>query len=687
MDEQYIILIMKKNIILILAIIFVVVLVERTISATSFFDNLELMTYDMRARFTSETKIFDGELYKSDKDIVIVAIDDYSKKQLQKNPRMDLGPWPWHRDAWNEVVEFIEQGKPKALMFDLVFENLNENSWNDRRFAQVLNRYDNIILGTFLDNPKVKDTTFTKMIDIEPNKFTPTSSPLDVTVDDKKLDDNITYYTNAPVHDIYSQSNMLGVVNRIIDTDSEVRKTQPIYKLEKDGETYYMPSLSFAGFLEYMGEKEPIKIKNKKILYKGRTIPIDKNGILTLNWRKSKGSYDYIPISKILLNNGEENELRPEFFKDKLVIIGQTAVGKNLNMESFVKGKYTGPEAVALSLDNLINDTYVKDASVKNFITEVPKPVQFLITILACSLVAFLCMVSKSAFIGCLNGILMILLYVILSFWLFTNPTSKVWIPIVVPLYYLTLTSALVSAYRFYKEITKKACLMNVFGKFVSPKVLSSVMKNPEKMVLKNSRKKITVLFCDVKDFSRMSEKYDPEKLIENLNELFKEVVNVIFENNGVVDKFIGDCIMAYWGDLSESDNDAFLAVKTALEIKKKVDELKIKNALEGKIIFDVKIGINTGEAVLGITGTDKIMSYTAMGDAVNTASRLENACSSLNKSILVSKSTYDESKDKIIALEAGEILVKGKENKIRVYEPIGLIDDSNQEAQESSND
>jgi len=432
--------------------------------------------------------------------------------------------------------------------------------------------------------------------------------------------------------------------------------------------------------MKYMGEDAKIVIKDNKILYKGRVIPINDDGTVNMNWHKLRRSYSYVPVSKILLNKGRDRDLKPEFFKDKYVIIGKTASGANLDLNSIIDSSYSGPEANATALDNYINDSIVGNPKDKKFSSEVSKPLQVLITLGACLVVVILGLASKNAFIGCLNGALTILAYIVFAFWLFVNPSSRLIIPIMVPLYYLMVTSSIVFAFRYHREITKKASMMSSFGKFVSPKVLSTILKNPKKMDLKSSKKRITILFCDVKDFSTLSEKSNPEKLIKNLNELFKEIVNIIFENNGTVDKFIGDCIMAYWGDVPGSENHEYLAVKTALEIKKRVNELKVLNAKDNKIIFDVKVGINTGEALLGLAGTDKIMNYTAMGDAVNTASRLESSCSTLDKDILISKNTYVAIKDKVVVLECGKISVKGKEEQIEVFEPIGIADDSENE-------
>lgn len=649
---------MKKNVFIIAGIIIFTVIVGHLLSNTYFFKHLELLSYDLRSKYNAKS---------ADKDIVIVAIDNESLQELTSHPKS------WEKDVWKHVVEFIEKGHPKALMFNMVFEKLEDPPFYDKSFAQTIKPYPDIVLGTYLDKPLGKDNNFSKKIELSENENIPTYSPLNVTIDDKKLDDAITYTESAPINDFYIRYNSVGVLNSVLDDDSVVRKNQPIFKLMKNGKTYYMPSLAFAGFLKYMGEGDKIVIKKHKILYKDRVIPIDNNGIVNISWHNIGRSYSYIPISKILLNKGTKNEIKPEFFKDKLVIIGKTATGKNIDLSSLIDSSYVMPEANAVALDNFMNDSNPKDKSARKFIHEIPKSVQYTIIAFVCLIVALLGLLPKSAFIGFLNGFLIIIMYVTFSFWMFVNPSSRIWLPLVEPLYYLTVTSGVVFAFRFYNEMTKKASIMNIFGKFVSPKVLATVMKNPDKLVLKNTKKHITILFCDVKNFSNLCEKYEPEKLVTDLNELFKEIVNIIFENEGTVDKFIGDCVMAYWGDMTSSEENEFLAVKTAIEIKKKVDELKIKNASEDKIVFDVKIGINTGEAILGLAGTDKIMSYTAMGDAVNVASRLESACNTYQKDILISKATYEKVKDKIQAENIGKISVKGKDEQVEVYEPINF--------------
>lgn len=678
---------MKKNLFIIISVLIFAFILQKVLSSAALFQNLELMTYDLRTKLVSSKSPLGRKLVHADKDIVIVGIDDYSLRKLRESYSTRHEHQDWEIGVWRNIVNFIEEGEPKAVMFDMVFEKLTSEPWYNRTFATSLMKYDNIILGTYLDNPVLKENSFSEKIDLSQNDYLPTATPLNVSIDSKKMDKAITYTQHSPVNALYTRNNTMGVVNNVIDNDSFIRKNQPIYKLVKDNQVYYMPSLAFAGFMKYMGEGGKVKIKENKLYYRGRVIPLNDDGTVNMNWHKLGHSYTYIPVAKILLSHGRRHDLQPDFFKDKYVIIGKTASGANLDLSSLVDSSYLGPEANATALDNYINDSIDGNVKEKKFVSEVSKPLQVLITIGACLLVVILGLVSKNAFIGCLNGFISIVAFILFAFWLFVNPESRLIMPIMVPMYYLVVTSGIVFGFRYHREITKKASMMDTFGKFVSPKVLSTILKNPKKMPLKSAKKRITILFCDVKDFSALSEKNNPEKLISNLNDLFKEIVNIIFENNGTVDKFIGDCIMVYWGDVPSTEDHEYLAVKTALEIKKKINELKIVNAKENKILFDVKIGINTGDAILGLAGTDRIMNYTAMGDAVNTASRLESSCAGLNKDILISKNTYDAIKNKIIVLEVGQISLKGKEEQIEVFEPIGIAENISEEEKKAENE
>ena len=671
-----------KKALLILGIILLVVLLEPIFAMVLGFDQLEMVTYDMRAKVALDKGPFAKKFKHADKKIVIVAIDDFSKKELANHPELDLGSWPWRRDVWAQVVDFIEQGEPKVVLFDLIFNDINYGYSYDRTFANALRKYDNVVLATSLNDPKKVIDNLSpenkKRVEIANSDFVPTGKSLDVNIENKRLDNDITYYSHAPLYNFYTRYNTIGVVNKVSSYDSVIRATQPIFKLIKGDETYYMPSLSFAGFLKAVGGEGSITIKNNKLFYRGREIPINDDGTVPISWHGvgSGGEYEYVHISKLLLNKNGESDLKPDYFKDKIVIIGRTEAGTDIHASS-VDTMFPGPEVNATAIDNFLNDTDLNNAQARKIITTMPFYAECLLTLFFCLFIVFVGAVSKNALFSFFNSFLLILFYVLICIYFFVDPSLRIWVSIVAPLYYILATAVIVYSFRLHDESAKKYQVINMFGKFVSPKVLSSLMKNPDKLVLKNSKKHITIMFCDVKDFTSLSEKCNPEQLVENLNELFNLIVDIIFENNGTVDKFVGDCVMAYWGDPIASEDDPYMAVKTALEIKKKVDELKIANIKDGKIVFDVKIGINTGDALLGLAGSDKIMSYTAMGDAVNTAARLEASCSRLERDVLISKATFDQVKEKIVAMEVGTIKLKGKDEHIEVYEPIGFVEKS----------
>jgi adenylate cyclase len=634
------------------------------------FHQMELISYDARAKYATDSGALVKNFKPADKNIVIVSDDDYSMNELAKNPSRDPGTWPWKRDVWGNVVNFIEEGHPKAILFDIVFSDVNNTSYSDRNFARTLRQYNNIVLAMPLGAPAANPLSHK----LKDNQYLPTNFPLNVENNNKKIDKAITFYGHAPIHDLYTLYNRTAIVNDVQGEDSVIRETQPIFKLVSNGKTYYMPSLAFAGFMKSVGEDGKIEINGNTLTYKDRKIPVSNLGRTLISWHGSGHNYPFVHVSNILLNTRTKNELSPDYFKDKIVIIGRTVSGTDVHPTA-VGTTYPGPEAHATAIDNFINDTAPNATLRRKFTTKLPQNTECLIVAAFCAIIAVLAFYSRNAMFAFLNSFLVVLFYVITTYVMFVRPNIRIWLPLTVPLYYMIVTAGLVYALRINHEASKKNEIIQMFGKFVSPGVLNTLLKNSGELTLKSTKKHITTMFCDVKNFTSLSEKTEPARLVNDLNELFNEIVNIIFQNNGTVDKFVGDCIMAYWGDPISSENDEYMAVKTAIEIKKRVDELKIENVKKGKTVLDVKIGVNTGDALLGLSGSDKIMSYTAMGDAVNTASRLEGACSTLKRDILISKSTYDKVKDKIVVLEAGKIGVKGKAESLEVFEPIGFIE------------
>jgi adenylate cyclase len=217
--------------------------------------------------------------------------------------------------------------------------------------------------------------------------------------------------------------------------------------------------------------------------------------------------------------------------------------------------------------------------------------------------------------------------------------------------------------------------IKGMFSQYLNPQLVNELIENPEKLKLGGIRKEMTVLFSDLANFTSISEKIDPETLVELLNHYFDEMTEIIFETKGTLDKFEGDAIMAFWNAPIEDPQHHFNSVLCALRMKKKVDELKEEwKSIIGQNL-KIRIGINSGEMIVGNMGGKKKFDYTVMGDNVNLASRLESINKIYGTDIIISENVYNKISDKVIAREIDLILVKGKTIPVRIYELIDLKD------------
>ena len=210
----------------------------------------------------------------------------------------------------------------------------------------------------------------------------------------------------------------------------------------------------------------------------------------------------------------------------------------------------------------------------------------------------------------------------------------------------------------------------DIFSKYVSPSVVNKLLSDPKSVKIGGENREITILFSDLRNFTNMAERTEPAALLSQLNEHFSSMVEIILKYDGTVDKFIGDSIMALWNTPTVQTNHASIATRCAIEMVATQKKLNEKWKKEGKHPLNVGIGINTGDAVVGNVGSEKIMGYTAIGDNVNLAWRLEGVNKQYGTNIVVSEYTYDKLKscEKKYFYERGKITVKGREAPVGVY-------------------
>lgn len=247
---------------------------------------------------------------------------------------------------------------------------------------------------------------------------------------------------------------------------------------------------------------------------------------------------------------------------------------------------------------------------------------------------------------------------------------------IIYPILSYSFTYIAVVVYQFVSERRAKAAIKSLFSRYVDPSVVDQLVGNPELVRLGGERKTMTVLFSDIANFTTVSEGLAPDDLVAHLNDYLTAMTDVVFQNSGTLDKYIGDAIIAFWGAPLELKDHAYKACRTAIEMTSRLESLRTKWADEGKPILNFRIGINSGEMVVGNVGGKERFDYTVIGDNVNLASRLETANKMYRTRILLSEYTYELVKKEVFARELDLIVVKGRTKPVIIYELIADLSD-----------
>lgn len=221
-------------------------------------------------------------------------------------------------------------------------------------------------------------------------------------------------------------------------------------------------------------------------------------------------------------------------------------------------------------------------------------------------------------------------------------------------------------------SLREKAMITRAFARYVDRDVVDELLKDPEQLVLKGERREVTVLFCDLRGFTLLSERLGPEDVVLLLNQFYDLMIEATFRHEGTLDKFLGDAVMAVFGAPIAHPDHALRAVRTALAMREGIERLSRRRIRRGGEPLTVGIGVSTGETVAGTVGTDDRMEYTVVGDSVNVAARLESTAKPMQ--ILISARTYEDIQEVVKARPLGVVRVRGKEEEIEVYEVLHLL-------------
>jgi adenylate cyclase len=612
-------------------------------------EQLEGKTYDLRLRLRNHVK-----QPAPSQGIVIVSIDEKSISEI--------GRWPWKRDIMAELVTKLSQGKPKVIGIDIMFLE-KESSETDKKLSEAFRQAGNIVLATpfFVPVGKGEAPTPEDTPDILwDNAFTEVKSLKGIAWKTWAVKSERVV---PPLPEL-SRFASLGHVYSHPDMDGATR--WEILSLNYGDDCYPQFSLQVARVALGIEMKDMVLYGGSGIGLGNRFIPTDLSGRVLINYRGKENSFAYVSASDVI-----QGRTSSDFFRDRIVLIGTSALATYDQKVTPFSGNTPGVEVNANVVENIL---------LNNFIRKSPGAIEIIVIILT-GIFLGLTLPNLRAISSASLAAGFIACYLTLSCYLLIS--HNLWANIMYPITNMFIIFTVQTVIRFFYEEKKAKEIRQMFSSYVSPKIVKELIDNPEKTMLGGERRVVTVLFADIIGFTSLSERRQPEDVVSLLNEYFNEMADIIFHWDGTLDKFVGDEIMALWGAPIEQPNHAELALRCALDMSQRLDKLQDTWKRTGHESLDIGIGINSGEVLIGNIGAPgKKMDYTAIGDHVNLAARVEKLTRQYGVRILITDNTVgyieplikEGTFEHAVLKELACVKVKGKEKEVKIFEVKGLI-------------
>ncbi len=611
-------------------------------SETSFLRTLELKTLDLRFRLL-------GDQGAASADIVLVAIDDASLKTLEPA----VGRWPWPRDAHSVLLGYLQRAGARLVVFDLLFlERDAQNPDGDATFAEATEQAGNVVHSVHLGNQQIAETPS----DLLTRASIPSAGGFDSFAG-----------IDFPLEGIARGATSLGHVAMALDQDGPWRR----YLLLAGHEGRLLPSIALSSALASEGiPLDSLRVEDREVQVGEAEIPLDADWRLPIWFNGGPGTYRKYPYgqlfySELQLREGQEPGLDPDLFADKIVIVGLSAAGlHDIFTTPYSGGRGEPGEGLGKMHGFEIHANVIDDLLHGRFLHEAPAWQCLGVVLLVASVTVGLTLYT--GLVTALTGAAIVpLVYLSLVHWGFSH---RYQLPVVSVMlsWALALTAGLV--YQYWVESAEKRKVKRIFSRYVSPDVYQELLDNPNAASLGGTRREMSVLFSDLRGFTTFSEGRSPEEVIEQLNEYFAAMVEVVFAHRGTVDKFVGDMIMALFGAPLEDADHADNAVRCALAMQQSLARLNKTWRNEGRPELASGIGINSGEMVAGNLGSEKIQSYTVIGDNVNLGARIESLCKEFHAEILTSELTEARLTGDYSLEELGEVTVKGRTQPVKIF-------------------
>jgi adenylate cyclase len=615
-----------------------------------------------------------------DDRVVIINIDEKSLAEL--------GRWPWGRDKLATLVnKLFDQYHVAVLGFDAVFAERDDTSGllsldalankqlKDNATFQAALRdlrpeldYDGMFAKALKDRPVVLGYFMSSEDERTVGKLPEPVLPAG-TFGGRKIDFKSFRGFGANLDPLQGATSSGGFFNMVPDLDGTVRRVPML--VEYKGA--YYEALSLAMMRLILGDPKVVpgfpSGANAKAYAamewidlptaQGTVrIPVDESVSSLVPFRGFQGSFRYISAADVIAGR-----TAPEELAHKIAILGTTAAGLKDLRATPVGAVYPGVEVhanlIAGMLDGNIKHkpSYVLGADV-------------VLVLLAGSVMVFL-LPLLSAFRATVVSLIVLLLLLVINFafWHIGNlvlPLAN-GLTLVLMLYLLNMS------WGYFIESRTKRQLTGLFGQYVPPELVEEMSRDPENYSMAGRKADLTVMFSDVRSFTTISEGLEPDQLSALMNEYLGAMTKVIRANRGTLDKYIGDLIMAFWGAPVDDPQHARHGVLSAMQMQTELLELNKVFVAKGWPELKIGVGVNTGPMIVGDMGSDVRQAYTVLGDAVNLGSRLESITKQYGVGIIVGEVTRDVLKNEFVFRELDRVKVKGKDESVAIYEPVGL--------------
>ncbi|MCU0612524.1 MAG: adenylate/guanylate cyclase domain-containing protein [Candidatus Eisenbacteria bacterium] len=584
--------------------------------------------------------------------VVIVAVDDISYGA----DSFKFGKWPWPRSVYPPVIDYLVRAGAQVVGFDLYFPVESATSpEDDRRLVRAVmlagnNCHSVAALGRtgFATPDSIRAVVSERFgvpcgVQQEPHERLITPFPA-----------------------LLEACDCLGHVNVPRDMDGVARRVPIVLS----GEGMSVPALSVAMYLWTQGaSSSDLRCDDGEVALgdQGPRIPVDARAQALLRFSTP---HSPVPFSSVLhaalaeeegtqphWRNGTLPPVTPEVFEGRMVIIALTASGLFDLVSCPMGTSVPGVEIQATALENILAGAFVRIAW----------PGAAVLVAGALAVFAGVALRRWSTPIGLGSSALLGGVYAAVCVAMLDQGW---WMGLSLPLLALALGIAGHVVALYLSEGREKRRYRRTFSRYVSRQVVEELLRDPSEVRLKGEQREITVLFCDIRGFTTLSETKTPEEVVAILDEFLSVMVGEVFAHGGTLDKFLGDGMMVFYGAPGHVPDHADRAVQTGLAMIERLNELNARWTERGWPALRLGVGINTGPAVVGSIGSKERMEYTAIGDTVNTASRVQALNKELNTSILVTKTTLESVRTNIRFSPHGSSKIRGRQQEVELFEP-----------------